>query len=45
MSFDLIAATVAITAALGFYTWGVFGERAHGFLTLKYVILFWAGLV
>lgn len=45
MSVELIAATIAITAALGFYTWGVFGERAHGSLTLTYVILFWLGLV
>lgn len=45
MSFELIAASVAITAALGFYTWGVFGERLHGALTGKYLALFWAGLV
>ena len=27
-----------------FYTWGVFGERRHGSLSLRYVLLFWAGL-
>ena len=45
MSLELIAAMLAITAALGFYSWGVFGERMHGALTGKYVVLFWIGLV
>ncbi len=44
MSPELIFATVAISLALVFYTWGVFGERRHGTLSLKYVLLFWAGL-
>lgn len=45
MSPELIVSTVAISLALLFYTWGVFGERRHGSLNLKYVLLFWAGLV
>ena len=44
MPIELIIATVAISLALLFYTWGVFGERRHGSLSLKYVLLFWAGL-
>lgn len=44
MSPELIVSTVAISLALLFYTWGVFGERRHGSLNLKYVLLFWAGL-
>lgn len=44
MSPELIISTVAISLALLFYTWGVFGERRHGSLNLKYVLLFWAGL-
>ena len=45
MSPELIVSTVAISLALLFYTWGVFGERRHGSLNLKYILLFWAGLV
>ena len=44
MSPELVFASVAISLALFFYTWGVFGERRHGSLSLKYVLLFWAGL-
>lgn len=44
MSPELIFATIAISLALLFYTWGVFGERRHGGLGLKYVLLFWLGL-
>lgn len=40
MPIELIIATVAISLALLFYTWGVFGERRHGSLSLKYVLLF-----
>lgn len=45
MSFELIAASTAITAALVFYTVGVFSERRAGSLKLSHVLLFWAGLV
>lgn len=45
MSFELIAASTAITAALVFYTVGVFSERRDGSLKLSHVLLFWAGLV
>ena len=34
MPIELIIATVAISLALLFYTWGVFGERRHGSLSL-----------
>lgn len=44
MSFELIAATSAITLALVFYTIGVFSERRSGSLSLKHVALFWMGL-
>ncbi len=44
MSPELIFATIAISLALVFYTWGVFGERHAGMLSLKHVLLFWAGL-
>ena len=44
MSPLLILSTIAISAALVFYTWGVFGERRSGTLTRKYVTLFWIGL-
>lgn len=44
MSAELIFASVAISLALFFYTWGVFGERRRGTLNLKYVLLFWIGL-
>lgn len=43
MSFELVFSTAAITLALAFYTWGVFGERHRGTLDLKHVLLFWAG--
>ncbi|MCI8467931.1 MAG: TIGR03987 family protein [Eggerthellaceae bacterium] len=44
MSPELIFAIVAITGALAFYSWGVFGERRRGVLTSRYVLLFWLGL-
>lgn len=44
MSPLLILSTIAISAALVFYTWGVFGERRSETLTRKYVTLFWIGL-
>ena len=44
MSAELVFASVAISLALFFYTWGVFGERRGGTLSLKYVLLFWIGL-
>ncbi len=44
MSPLFIISTVAISAALVFYTLGVFGERKHGTLTRTYVALFWIGL-
>ena len=44
MSPELVFASVAISLALFFYTWGVFGERRDGTLSLKYVLLFWIGL-
>lgn len=45
MSFELIAASAAITLALVFYTVGVFSERRAGSLKLSHVLLFWGGLV
>lgn len=45
MSIELIVASVAITCALVLYTFGVFGERRSGTLSLKHVLLFWGGLV
>ncbi|MDO5041962.1 MAG: HsmA family protein [Slackia sp.] len=45
MSFELIAASAAITLALVFYTVGVFSERHAGSLKLSHVVLFWCGLV
>lgn len=44
MSTQLILAIITITAALVFYTIGVFSERKSGTLTKKHVILFWIGL-
>ena len=41
MSWDLIAASTAITFALILYTIGVFGERRSGTLSLRHVVLFW----
>ena len=45
MSFELIAASAAITLALVFYTVGVFSERRSSSLKLSHVIMFWCGLV
>lgn len=45
MSLELVAASVAITLALVLYTFGVFGERGSGTLSLRHVVLFWGGLV
>ncbi|MDO4442504.1 MAG: HsmA family protein [Slackia sp.] len=45
MSLELVIASSAITAALAFYTVGVFAERRAGSLKLSHVLLFWAGLV
>lgn len=45
MSPLFIVSTIAISAALVFYTWGVFGERKAEKLTRKYIALFWIGLV
>ena len=45
MSIELIVASVAITCALVLYTFGVFGERRSGTLSLRHVLLFWGGLV
>ena len=45
MSLELIVATIAITCALILYTFGVFGERRSGTLSLRHVLLFWGGLV
>lgn len=44
MSGELIAASTAITLALVLYTFGVFGERRSGTLSLRHVLLFWGGL-
>lgn len=41
MPIELIIATVAISLALLFYTWGVFGERSPRIAQPKYVLLFW----
>lgn len=43
MDISLIAATVSISAALVFYTAGVFSERKRGTLTKGSLVLFWAG--
>lgn len=45
MSFQLICAVIFITAALIFYTIGVFSERFKKTLTKKSLILFWLGLI
>lgn len=37
-------AAAAITAALLFYTLGVFGERRAGMLGKRHLVLFWLGL-
>lgn len=39
----LIAAMAAISAALVFYSIGVFGERHTGTLHVRHVVLFWCG--
>ena len=39
MSIELIVASVAITCALVLYTFGVFGERRSGTLSLRHVLL------
>ena len=44
MSVELIVASVAITLALVLYTFGVFGERRAGSLSLRHIVLFWLGL-
>ena len=44
MSPMLMIASLAITAALVFYTIGVFAERRAGHLNGRYLALFWAGL-
>lgn len=44
MSIKLILAIITITAALVFYTIGVFSERRSGTLQKKHVVLFWCGL-
>ena len=45
MTMKLILAIITITAALIFYTMGVFSERRSGTLQKKHVILFWCGLL
>lgn len=45
MSLELVTASIAITLALVLYTFGVFGERRSGTLSLRHVLLFWGGLV
>lgn len=45
MTVKLILAIITITAALIFYTIGVFSERRSGTLNKKHVILFWCGLL
>ena len=44
MSPLLMIASIAITAALVFYTIGVFAERRTGHLAGKHLALFWIGL-
>ncbi len=45
MSFELIAASLAITLALVFYTIGVFSERRRGTLERHHLVFFWGGLI
>lgn len=45
MGMPVIAAIAAITAALGFYSLGVFGERRSGTLSKRHAVLFWCGFV
>ena len=44
MNTTIATASFAITAALIFYSLGVFGERKRRTLQRRHVILFWAGL-
>lgn len=44
MSIIIASASVIITAALVFYTLGVFGERRRTVLQGRHVVLFWVGL-
>lgn len=44
MNAIIALAAIAITAALGFYTLGVFGERQQGLLQKRHVVMFWLGL-
>jgi uncharacterized repeat protein (TIGR03987 family) len=43
MGAPVIAAIIAITAALVFYSLGVFGERRSGSLSKSHTVLFWCG--
>ena len=43
MDIKLILAIITITAALVFYTIGVFSERKSGILKKQHIILFWIG--
>lgn len=45
MSIQLVIASTAITAALVFYTIGVFGERRSGTLSRVHLGFFWGGLI
>lgn len=45
MDSKLILAIITITAALVFYTLGVFGERKAKSLNKNHVIIFWLGLI
>lgn len=40
MSMELIAAVMAITSALAFYTIGVFSERKLGYLKRSHLLFF-----
>lgn len=44
MNSTIALAAAAITAALVFYTLGVFGERRAGMLEKRHLALFWLGL-
>lgn len=44
MNSTIAIAAAAITAALVFYTLGVFGERRAGMLEKRHLALFWLGL-
>jgi uncharacterized repeat protein (TIGR03987 family) len=45
MDSKLIFAIITITAALVFYTIGVWGERKDKILKKRHVIIFWLGLI